>query len=331
VKTVTAGIAMVLMATLAAPAWAAVAGVGVSVSSDSSGGEAQVAQIPAAVGKADLVAVVKVTEIAGPKKDEEEAKDGEKKEEAAPQPRQAILGMGALRAGGEEKTVSAEVVEVLRGDKDVKSVKFPVTVFKQGDKEMMMITVKRERNVGGNKMQWVQSTGVPFPLAKDKNALVFLKKEGEKKDAEGKVVEREWSLVEGRLFGEPLEKPLAAAKEALKKIAEWENPPKLSAEDEAAVKKLIAELGSEVFATRENATKALIDKGGAVKPLVEEAAKNSTDAEVKQRCDKILEALKPEMLKGPEANAGAGDGIFTIQGAGGGVVQMHVEMPVAGQ
>jgi hypothetical protein len=310
VKTVTAGIAMVLMATLAAPAWAAVAGVGVSVSSDSSGGEAQVAQIPAAVGKADLVAVVKVTEIAGPKKDEEEAKDGEKKEEAAPQPRQAILGMGALRAGGEEKTVS---------------------VFKQGDKEMMMITVKRERNVGGNKMQWVQSTGVPFPLAKDKNALVFLKKEGEKKDAEGKVVEREWSLVEGRLFGEPLEKPLAAAKEALKKIAEWENPPKLSAEDEAAVKKLIAELGSEVFATRENATKALIDKGGAVKPLVEEAAKNSTDAEVKQRCDKILEALKPEMLKGPEANAGAGDGIFTIQGAGGGVVQMHVEMPVAGQ
>lgn len=324
-KTIATGSMAILMAALAAPAWAAVAGVGVSVSSDSSGGEAQIGQIPAAVGKADLVAVVKVTEIAGPRK--EEAGAGEKKDDEAPQPRMAILGMAAVRGGGEEKTVSAEVTEVLRGDKDLKDVKFTVMVFKQGEREMMLITVKQERNVGGNRMQWTQSTAVPFPLAKDKKALVFLKKEGEKKDADGKVVEREWSLLEGRLFGEPLEKPLAAANSALKKLAEWDLPPKLSAEDEAAVRQLIADLGSETFATRENATKALIEKGAGVKALVEEAAKNSADAEVKQRAGQILESLKPDMLKG--SDSGAADGNRTIMFQGGGVVEMKLD--AAGQ
>jgi len=97
---------------------------------------------------------------------------------------------------------------------------------------------------------------------------------------------------------------VAAVKAEAKRIEEWNNPPKLSAGDEAEVAKLIKQLGDNDYAVREAATKALSAKGPAVKALVEAAAK-SEDPEIKQRAAQVLEAVKPESLK-PAADPSSG-------------------------
>jgi len=317
-------LAVVAAAALAAPAFGAEVRVGVGMVAGSGSGadEMQLQQVPQATGKADLVAVVKVTEVADPKADAEE----KKKEEAAPAPQPApqpaMVVFGGMATT--PKIVTAEVTELLKGDKEVKTVKFSVPVMKQGNKEMMLVTRTVDQMAGNARFRRSFQQWVPFELAKDKPALVFLKKTGEKKDADGKVVEREWA-VEGPLFGTAPEKATAAARDALKKIAEWDNPPKLSAEDQAAVKQLIADLGSDDFATREAATKALVAKGGGVKPLVEEALKASKDPEIKQRAEKVIEDLKPEAVKTGDPNAAGDFNKGVIFGAGGGAVQFQMQ------
>lgn len=76
-----------------------------------------------------------------------------------------------------------------------------------------------------------------------------------------------------------------------KRLAEWEAPPELSAEERTAVAKRIAELSSQDFAVRETASKALAAKGGAVRPLVEAALK-SGDPEVAARAKSVLEEVR---------------------------------------
>ena len=95
-----------------------------------------------------------------------------------------------------------------------------------------------------------------------------------------------------------------AVKELLKRMAEWENPPKLSADGEAAVKKLVADLGNADFKVRAAAAKALTEKGCVVRPLVETALAGSSDPEVKDSAEQILEALRPPGLRPEEGAAG---------------------------
>jgi RNA polymerase sigma factor (sigma-70 family) len=61
--------------------------------------------------------------------------------------------------------------------------------------------------------------------------------------------------------------------------------------DAAAVKELIRKLGSDVFREREEAGKKLIALGEAVLPIVREATKGESLAEVKERVDKVIAAL----------------------------------------
>ena len=89
----------------------------------------------------------------------------------------------------------------------------------------------------------------------------------------------------------------AAVRDQLKQVADWNSPPKLSAEDETAVKKLIAELSSADFQAREAASKALAAKGRAVRALLEAELKASGDFEVKNRAEQILEGLRPPALR----------------------------------
>lgn len=281
--------------------------------------DAQLKQVARAVGKADLVAVIKVTDM--PK--DEEKKAQEKGGENAG-PAEVIMGVGFIGgngvAGGPQKeiVISAEAVDILKGDKDVKEIKIRANVMDAGKQQMLVVTETRESNDGnGGVFKFQQTYTLPLTLAKDKQSLIFLKVADVRKDASGKVLERSYTLMPPLPDGAP-EKTVAAVKDALKRIAEWENPPKLSADDEAAVKKLIADLGNNSFETREAATKALTEKGGMVRALVAEAAKSSTDAEVKQRAENILEAIKPEFLKAEPAGGIRGTRIMR----GGAIMQM---------
>jgi len=61
--------------------------------------------------------------------------------------------------------------------------------------------------------------------------------------------------------------------------------------DSVDLEKLAKDLGSENFATREKASKGLIDAGAAAKATVEKLSKDSTDAEVRDRAASILRAI----------------------------------------
>jgi hypothetical protein len=289
-------------------------GVGVEVGGGAAGGgadpsEAQLKQAAAATGQADLVAIVKVTELA-----ELKAKDEAEKKADEP----AAAGVAVVRIGGmqaaKEKLISAEVSEVLRGDKEAKTVRIRVSVMQAGQAEYLVLNLDREfKDPNGNvQRKWRQQYTLPMTLAKGKSSLVFLKVAEEKKDDAGKVVERVYSLLQPVLDGAP-EKAVAAVKAEAKRIEEWNSPPKLSAGDEAEVGKLIKQLGDNDYAVREAATKALSAKGPAVKALVEAAAK-SEDPEIKQRAAQVLEAVKPESLK-PAADPSSG-----FPGVGGGMM-----------
>jgi len=309
-------------------AGAAGMGMGVEAGGGPAGGgadpsEVLLKQAAAATGQADLVVVVKVTEIAEPKAKEA----AEKKEEENPNAGVAIVRIGGMQPA-KEKLISAEVSDVLRGDKEAKTVRIKANVMQAGQAEYLVLGLDREfKDPNGNvQRKWRQQYTLPMTLAKGKSSLVFLKVAEEKKDDAGKVVERSYSLLQPVLDGAP-EKAVAAVKAAVKQLEEWSNPPKLSAEDEAAVARLIKQLGDNDYAVREAATKALSAKGPAVRALVEAATK-SEDPEIKQRAAQVLEAVKPESLK-PAADPsssfpGMGGGIM-LQG-GAGVVQFKVQV-----
>jgi DNA-binding transcriptional ArsR family regulator len=219
-----------------------------------------------------------------------------------------------------EKTISADVVELLKGDKDAKALKIVAQVRKVGNQEHLMITV--ERQVGNATYKTIQS--VPFTLAKDKESLVFLKLLREEKDDAGKVTGKVWSLTQPLCDGAPKE-TVAAAKEALKKLADWEKAPELSAEDAAAIDALVKQLGSDSFETREKATKALTAKGEIARGKLREATKSS-DAETGERANRILEAITPAYLKGQQTSTDPSTGVQLIQGgAGVQVIQMEIK------
>ncbi len=76
-----------------------------------------------------------------------------------------------------------------------------------------------------------------------------------------------------------------------KSTFETVEPRALTAERENAARALVARLGDDSFDAREKATKALIDMGDEIVPLLTAVRSDSTDAEVKARLDAILKAL----------------------------------------
>ena len=330
-KTAILALVALTLSLAAGRARAAGAAVGVEVRAggDAGGGaqlnEHQLRQLAEAAGKAELVVVVKVTEIAEPKP--QEGAEGEKKEEGAEANPKMLFGMRPAGAAQKEKTLAAEVSEVLKGDKATRTVKARFATAELANKrEMLVFPIEQSFADGqGNVQKVTRIQYLPLTLVKDAQVMLFLKAPGagREKDAGDKQAERVWELVAPPVK-DPAERALAAVKDALQKIADWENPPKLSAADEAEVQKLIADLGSKDYATREAASKALIARGGVVKPLVEAAAK-SPDPEVQQRAKDILEALKPECLK-PASSSPSGPGnVMRFQGGVGvGAVQVQV-------
>ncbi len=74
--------------------------------------------------------------------------------------------------------------------------------------------------------------------------------------------------------------------------------PKLSADETAKVRKLIDELGGD-FKTRERASKELNKFSAGALPLLQEAAKNTSNPEVKRRLEEIMPAMERAAALGP--------------------------------
>lgn len=255
--------------------------------------DVRLAELPLATVRSDLVAVVRISTIV----DLKDAKEGAGKGYITTDPNE---GFARSLTGGEPtvRLVSAEVVEVLKGGGPAKALNFPVVtgkvkLGKAPPAEVVAVQDWYQRGKYGTRRARAL-TYARYRLAKDQKLLVFLREIATVEEG-GKVAERQYALTDPSVGGAP-EKAVEAVKKTLKEIADWEKPPKLPAEEHSAMKKLVNELGSPDFRTREAATAALIAKGLAAKGPADEALKSS-DPEVKQRAGTILEAIKPAVLK----------------------------------
>lgn len=261
-------------------------------------------RLPAAFARADLIALVKVTEV-GEAKPPGEGLEGDEAQFAQ------IFGLPNMWDKIRKRQVAVEVETLLKGGKefkDLKQLKFRVFSSKATGKELSLVVADAAELAAANPFKaHYRKPAFAFTLAKGEPGAVFLKA-AEKKDPDGKLVERRWSPA-GPLMGAEAGAVAAAVRGLLKQVAEWEDPPKLSPADQAAVRKLIAELGDGDFKVRDAASKALVARGCAAKPLVQAALEASPDPEVKSRAEQVLEALKPQPLKADETGEAAGLGL----------------------
>jgi hypothetical protein len=70
--------------------------------------------------------------------------------------------------------------------------------------------------------------------------------------------------------------------------------------DKKKAAELIKQLGADDFQTRETAEKALSAMGPTVLPVVKETATSTADAEVRTRCEHVIESLALEAENNPE-------------------------------
>jgi RNA polymerase sigma factor (sigma-70 family) len=261
---------------------------------------------------ADLVAVVKVSAVSDAPAEK-------------PNPNAGGFGVFAGRAGGGNKSIGADVVEVLGGKCAEKKLTILATVRGEGEAARAVFSRRQQiPNPNGNmRSSIIRSFMVPFTLKKGEQSIVFLKLEREEKDDAGKVTSRTYRLLPP-LFAKADAKTLARVRDGLKRVAEWEEAPKLTAQQAAQLDALIGKLGSPEFQVREKVAKDLIAFGPDARGKLREALK-SPDAEVRDRAQAVLDALKP----GGKKEAGSGvkrtpDGMI-IKNEGGEVrIQMKV-------
>src|SRR5579862_4310137 len=75
--------------------------------------------------------------------------------------------------------------------------------------------------------------------------------------------------------------------------------PEMSADEKKKAEALIKDLGADEFQTREAAEKGLAALGGNVLPLVKSTAANTSDAEIRTRCERVIKVLALEVEKDP--------------------------------
>ncbi len=288
--------------------------VQVVTSEGNSGADSNISakEVVRCASEADVVAVVKVTAIG---------------DAPAAKPDQNAAGFGVFvgRAGGGDKSIGADVVEVLAGNCAEKKLTVLATVRGEGEAARAIFSRKQEiPDPNGNvRSSFVRSFMVPFTLKAGKNSIVFLKLESEEKDDAGKVTSRTYRLLPP-LFEKADAKTLARVREGLKRVVEWEGAPTLTAEQAAKLDALIEKLGSSEFQAREQAAKDLIAFGPDARGKLREALK-SPDAEVRDRARAILDALKPGSAKEAGAQVENTPNGMIIKNADGEVrIQMKV-------
>ena len=188
-----------------------------------------------------------------------------------------------------QQELTVEVAETLRGKAEpgrlivtVKTVSFPLQALYQ------------MRFVGNQRTSRQAVPAVEFALGRDKTLLLFLAAPRREKGGTGKGPER---LAADHLDkAAPMEEPdaqvLASVRGFCRASADWSDPPKLPPGEEARVRVLVADLGSDDFEVREKAEAELKAMGARIRPHLEAAAKDK-DAERAFRARAVLKAIEP--------------------------------------
>ncbi len=267
--------------------------------------EARLADLPTATVCADLVAVVRVAGVAevaaadrswGGREDLPDADFARSEFGGDPVVRQIDVEIEKpLKAGQGLKDLKKASFRLATARVKLGAAPPAETIIVRGWYDRCPYGVRRARAL----------THARYRLAQGQRQLLFLREvtPAGTGAGQGRPAERQFVLLDPPLADAP-EEAVARVEGTLKQIADWEKPAPPPAEIAAGAGKLIAQLGSADYQAREDATKALVAMGLPAKALLDEALENQ-DAEVRERCRKILEAIKPEVLRSAEQAAGA--------------------------
>jgi hypothetical protein len=234
----------------------------------------QLKQLSTQVARFSTVAVVEVVEAG-------EMKDDEKRPEL---PLENRFAFQFRQTGPKVQRVRCKVVQMLRGPAGAKEIE---VLFRHPDirDAQRRLMAARRRNAGLEEMEKLAAVtaGEKYlvVLAVDPNA-------GPRDGGKGEV----YSTLSTPLFGPPPE-AVKAVREMVARIRRYQRPAKPTEKQLAAAAAHIKELESAEFGKRRQAHEALVKLGPEVRDLLERSGRESPDLEVRLRCEKVLDDIKP--------------------------------------
>ena len=200
-----------------------------------------------------------------------------------------------LRSTGQLQRVRCKVTELIRGEDGLEEISLLVRHFDLGAASRKLRAAGKPANQDAMWAEAIFKKG-------DVYLLVLVVDENGDPTAGGK----------GPVYttlGMPLRGPpsnaLHLVRRLSKRIGEYNNPPEPTAEQVVAAEKHLAGLASRDYEVRAAASKELVEIGPAVGGLVGEQLKSTKDLEVRLRCEKILQDMKP--VPGGRPDQWAGD------------------------
>ena len=188
-----------------------------------------------------------------------------------------------------DQHVVLEVTEVLRGRLKGKKLRVKLGTARLNYRDLQQHWSRHFRKRGKMAVQM----GMPvsaFALRKGKSYLLFLSAPKSGKEGEPPAAAHLGGYAPAETGDKTTLKSVRAFCGAL---AVWENPPRLSADEAAKIKKMIAQLGHEAFDKRSAAEKALRAAAARIAPQLIAAAKDK-DIERAIAARKIIEDFRPK-------------------------------------
>ncbi len=250
----------------------------------------QLAMLEHEAARFSTAAVVKVVAAAKP--------DDEKAPPQMPQRNPVMWRGGARQFAGKAQRVRCEVAEMLRGPEGVKEITVMVRHFDYYGPQRRLRAKNPKKRVFSE-----EETLKEACFKKGQKYLLLLAVDENlkpDKGARGPV----YATVRMPLYGPPAE-ALKIVREITRKIREYQKPPKPGEKQLAAAGKHLEALKSREYGVRRKAHEALVKLGATVRDLVAGAGKKTADLEVRLRCKKILEDIKP--IPGGRPDDWAGD------------------------
>ncbi len=205
---------------------------------------------------------------------------------------------GARQFAGKAQRARCRVVEMLRGPQGVKEITVVLRHFDYYGPRRRLQTKDPKKGAPAEKDILTEAS-----FGKGQKYLVLLVVDENLKPEEG-AKGPVYSTVRMPLYGPPAE-AVKVVREMARKVREYQKPPKASAKQLADAGKHLEAFKSREFTVRRNAHAALVKLGARVRDLVAATGKKTKDLEVRLRCKKILEDIKP--IPGGHADDWAGD------------------------
>jgi len=192
----------------------------------------------------------------------------------------------ARQYGQRAQRVRCQVTEMLRGDKSAKEIAVLVRHFDfYGVQRLLREKHPKRQNPKADDVIKSASLGVGekclMLLAVDENLAPLA-------GGKGKV----YSTVYVPLYGPPAE-AVKRIREISAKIRTYQSPPAPSKAQLAATARHLRALESSEYAVRAKAHEALVKIGPPIMNLLSKAGRENKDLEVRLRCGKILDDIKP--------------------------------------